>query len=80
MTCQPLSALPRIALFLILVISLAVTTSAHGILTQPRQRGALRTQRNVVPQVIDPAAPIDYCPRTSQCNFFNVLVQEILAS
>jgi hypothetical protein len=40
---------------------------AHGIMSQPRQRGALRTQRNLVPQVMDPNAPIDYCPHCQNC-------------
>jgi predicted carbohydrate-binding protein with CBM5 and CBM33 domain len=41
---------------------LAATTDAHGFVSQPRMRGALKCQRNVVPQVMDASAPIDYCP------------------
>jgi hypothetical protein len=45
-----------------LLAAIFITAGAHGFVTQPRQRGALKTQRSVVPKIMDPNAPIDYCP------------------
>lgn len=48
----------------LLALSLALLlprASGHGFPSHPRNRGALRTIRNVNPQVIDPEAPIDFC-------------------
>jgi Lytic polysaccharide mono-oxygenase, cellulose-degrading len=42
--------------------ALATTAAAHGMITDPRGRGAVNCQRNVYPKVVDSSAPIDYCP------------------
>lgn len=41
---------------------LAHTVDSHGFMTDPRPRGALKTQRAVEPKEMDPSAPLDYCP------------------
>jgi hypothetical protein len=51
----------------LLLLSMFVTVHGHGFMTQPRPRGALRTQRNVVPQTMDAQAPIDFCPHCLNC-------------
>jgi hypothetical protein len=50
-----------------LLAAVFITVGAHGFVTQPRQRGALKTQRSVVPKIMDPNAPIDYCPHCQNC-------------
>jgi hypothetical protein len=50
-----------------LLAALCMTIHAHGFVTQPRQRGALRTQRAVVPKEMDPKAPLDFCPHCQNC-------------
>jgi hypothetical protein len=52
---------------LVLAAVCLVTVDAHGFVSQPRQRGSLRSQRSLVPQVMDPTAPIDYCPHCQNC-------------
>lgn len=52
----------RIATLIALAALFAGTSRGHGLMTDPRPRGALKTQRGVEPKVMDPAAPIDYCP------------------
>lgn len=51
------------SMFMVVALcSLASVAFSHGFVTDPRCRGALKTQRNVKPQIIDDSAPIDYCP------------------
>jgi hypothetical protein len=55
----------RRAALLALVMALVAAAAGHGMMTQPRVRGALRCPtRNVTPQSIGGAddAVIDYCP------------------
>jgi hypothetical protein len=57
----------RLAVAFMAAALLVAAADAHAVLTQPRARGALNTQRGVVPQVMDPKAPIDYCPHCLNC-------------
>jgi Lytic polysaccharide mono-oxygenase, cellulose-degrading len=53
--------------FALVLAAVCLTVDAHGFVSQPRQRGSLRSQRSLVPQVLDPTAPIDYCPHCQNC-------------
>lgn len=50
----------RYTLTCAIVLSVCTVAYCHGFITQPRMRGALNTQREVDPKVIDAGAPIDY--------------------
>jgi hypothetical protein len=52
---------------LLLLATVCASANAHGFVTQPRCRGSLRSQRGIVPPVMDPEAPIDYCPHCQNC-------------
>lgn len=59
---------PTLLAFRMLCLAAAAATAAgHGLLIEPRQRGSLNTQRNIPNAVMDPAAPIDYCPHCLNC-------------
>lgn len=61
---------PRAARDLALVFCFVLLPSladCHGLMTIPRQRGCLNTQRNIPNRVLDSSAPIDYCPHCLNC-------------
>lgn len=66
----------KIRCFLAVVLACYFGTAlGHGVMSFPRSRGALRTQRNLDPKEMVEDAPIDYCPHCQNAGGVDMVMQ-----